>query len=205
MKWYQKTWVVILFLVFFFPVGLFLMWKYSNWNKVVKGAVTGLFCILIITNVAGGNKIIENNPTNSIEVNKEIQAENSGNKENKEEKDSRFIVKEENTSSAVDELVSRGKENSKNATEDDIKEAIKFINDNYNKYWTNNETMHKGMYYGSLLEYAKHDTDTENLGMDTVQAIKYVYRGADKIEDESTQANLKQIEKSLKNIPEDYK
>lgn len=197
MKWYQKTWAIILFLIIFFPVGLFLMWKYSNWNKVVKGIVTGLFCILIITNVTGGNKVIEKN--------KEIQAENSSNKESKEEKDIRFIVKEENTSSAVDELVLRGKENSKNATEDDIKEAIKFINDNYDNYWTDNETMHKGMYYGSLLEYAKHDADTENLGMDTVQVIKYIYRGAEKIEDDSTQENLRQIEKSLNNISNNFK
>lgn len=205
MKWYQKTWVIILFLIFFFPVGLFLMWRYSNWNKVVKGIVTGLFCILIITNISGGNKEIETNSTKNIEDSKEVQIEKETNTENKKENDSRFIVKEENTSSAVDELVLRAKENSKNATEDEIKEAVKFINDNYNNYWTDNETMHKGMYYGAFLEYAKHDANTENLGMDTVQVIKYIYRGADKIEDDSTQANLRQIEKSLKNISNDLK
>ena len=75
--------------------------------------------------------------------------------------------------------------------------------------------MHKGMYYGSLLEYAKKDKAKENpkgidgkiydLGVDTVQVIKYVYRGVDKIEDDSTQANLRQIEKSLNNIPNNFK
>lgn len=29
MKWYQKKWVIILFLIFFFPVGLFLLLKYG--------------------------------------------------------------------------------------------------------------------------------------------------------------------------------
>lgn len=125
------------------------------------------------------------------------------------------ITSEPNTTAAVDEIINKGKEDASKASEEDIKKAIQFINDNYNNYWTDNETMHKGMYYGSLLEYAKRDKAKENqegldytiysLGEDTVQVIKYVYRGADKIEDESTQENLRQIEKSLKNIPEDYK
>ena len=29
-KWFMKTWAVILFLIFFWPVGLFLMWKYKK-------------------------------------------------------------------------------------------------------------------------------------------------------------------------------
>lgn len=40
-KWYQKTWVIILLLIFVFPVGLFLMWKYKkNWKILVKLAIT---------------------------------------------------------------------------------------------------------------------------------------------------------------------
>lgn len=125
------------------------------------------------------------------------------------------ITSEPNTTAAVDEIVNKGKEDASKASEEDIKKAIQFINDNYNNYWTDNETMHKGMYYGSLLEYAKRDKAKENregldytiysLGEDTVQVIKYIYRGVDKIEDDSTQANLRQIEKSLKNIPNDLK
>ena len=30
-KWYQKTGWIIALLILFFPAGLFLMWKYSNW------------------------------------------------------------------------------------------------------------------------------------------------------------------------------
>lgn len=33
LKWYKKTGWIIFLLIFFFPVGLFLMWKYAKWNK----------------------------------------------------------------------------------------------------------------------------------------------------------------------------
>ncbi len=47
-KWYQKTlWIAVL-LFFFFPVGLFLMWKYSNWNKFVKWGITIFFGLVIL-------------------------------------------------------------------------------------------------------------------------------------------------------------
>lgn len=40
MKFYQKTWFIILMLIFVWPVGLFLMWKYTTWNKILKGIIT---------------------------------------------------------------------------------------------------------------------------------------------------------------------
>lgn len=47
MKFYQKTWFVILMLILFFPVGLFLMWKYKKeWKKSIKIGVTCLIAIL---------------------------------------------------------------------------------------------------------------------------------------------------------------
>lgn len=45
-KFYEQTWFIIMILIFFFPVGLFLMWKFSNWNKVVKIAVSVFIAIL---------------------------------------------------------------------------------------------------------------------------------------------------------------
>lgn len=37
MKWYQKSWAIILLLIFFFPAGAYLMWKEKkNWFKPVK-------------------------------------------------------------------------------------------------------------------------------------------------------------------------
>lgn len=47
-KFYKKTWFIILLLTFFFPVGLFLMWKYANWSKAAKIIVTVIIAILFI-------------------------------------------------------------------------------------------------------------------------------------------------------------
>lgn len=50
MKWYQKTWVIVLLLILFFPAGAFLMWKEKkNWFKPVKiglSVVLGLWFLL---------------------------------------------------------------------------------------------------------------------------------------------------------------
>ncbi|MFC4682890.1 hypothetical protein [Exiguobacterium sp. s149] len=40
MRIFEKTWFVILTLIFFFPLGLFLMWKYEKFNKVARIIVT---------------------------------------------------------------------------------------------------------------------------------------------------------------------
>lgn len=39
-KWYQYSVVVILLLYFCWPIGLFLMWKYTSWSNKVKKGVT---------------------------------------------------------------------------------------------------------------------------------------------------------------------
>ena len=43
--WYERPSYVISFLVLFFPVGLFLMWRNMKWNKIVKTIIT----IVILT------------------------------------------------------------------------------------------------------------------------------------------------------------
>lgn len=63
-KWYQNNFVIITLLILFFPVGLFLMWKYANWNKPVKWVVTGVFALFLIGSVASGNST-ESNPSSS--------------------------------------------------------------------------------------------------------------------------------------------
>lgn len=73
MKWYQRTWAIILLLIIFFPVGLFLMWKYSNWSKIAKGVVTGFFALILVSNmITGGSK---NTETNGIAKESQAQEE----------------------------------------------------------------------------------------------------------------------------------
>lgn len=47
-KWYQKTWVIVLMLIIFFPVGLFLLWKYTNLKKPLKILITALIGLIFI-------------------------------------------------------------------------------------------------------------------------------------------------------------
>lgn len=50
-KWYQNNFVIIALLILFFPAGLFLMWKYSEWKKPVKWVITGVFVLLLISGI----------------------------------------------------------------------------------------------------------------------------------------------------------
>lgn len=50
-KWYQKNGGIILMLILFFPVGIFLMWRYSKWSNVAKIIVTAFFVLVLISGV----------------------------------------------------------------------------------------------------------------------------------------------------------
>lgn len=52
MKWYEKSGVIFLLLLFVFPVGVFLLWKCGHWNKIIKIIATiffGFVFLLVIT------------------------------------------------------------------------------------------------------------------------------------------------------------
>lgn len=50
-NFYQKTWFCVLMLICFFPIGLFLMWKYEKFNQTVRIIITGLFAVLFLSPV----------------------------------------------------------------------------------------------------------------------------------------------------------
>lgn len=64
-KWYEKNESIILFLIFFFPVGLFFMWKYSRWNKGAKIGISIAMALGLILNVASYREIIDTKAVNS--------------------------------------------------------------------------------------------------------------------------------------------
>lgn len=109
---------------------------------------------------------------------------------------------EPNKSSMVDYIAQEVKKSAnKSASEEKRDEAITYIVDHFPDFYENNTVMENTMYYGYYLEYAYSKNGPENLyanlGMDTYQAVKYVYRNAEKPEDDSTLANLDQIKESL--------
>ncbi len=114
-------------------------------------------------------------------------------------------VPEPNTSDMVDYIAKEAKASANvGSTEEKREEAISFIQDNYPNYFIDNETMEKTMYYGYYLEYAYSKNGPENiyanLGIDTYQAVKGVYRNVDKVEDDIVQENLRQIEEWLSKL-----
>lgn len=50
-KFYQTRWFCVLMIFFFFPVGLFLMWKYKKFNKVTRIVVTVILVLAFIGNM----------------------------------------------------------------------------------------------------------------------------------------------------------
>lgn len=46
-KWFTTDWGIILLLVVFFPIGLYLMWKYSKWSTVSKIVITIIIVLFV--------------------------------------------------------------------------------------------------------------------------------------------------------------
>lgn len=57
--WYAQTWAAVVALLFFFPLGLFLMWRFTRWEVWIKTVITivgSLFTILVIVSAAIGGE-----------------------------------------------------------------------------------------------------------------------------------------------------
>jgi hypothetical protein len=68
-KWYQNSTAIILFLVLFFPVGLYLMWKYGKWSSKTKWIITGIVFFVLI--IGGSTNNSEKKIPQSNQVNKQ--------------------------------------------------------------------------------------------------------------------------------------
>jgi len=75
LKWHQKPIATILFLIFFFPVGLYLMWKNEMWSKQSRWIITSIFLILIVVNLNKSNNYNSASDLNSTSKRKITQYE----------------------------------------------------------------------------------------------------------------------------------
>lgn len=81
-KWYQKTGWIIAWLILFFPVGLFLMWKYADWKKPVKGIISALFAFIIIGAALSPKQSLESaklsaDTSKAYDIKQEVQIEST--------------------------------------------------------------------------------------------------------------------------------
>ena len=66
MKFYEEDWFIALMLFLCFPVGLFLMWKYSKWHKTAKIIISVFFAIMVIfSDGSKESKNVETKDTNA--------------------------------------------------------------------------------------------------------------------------------------------
>lgn len=72
-RWYQKNWFMWLIMVIFFPIGLFLLWKYSSYKKSTKAIIT----IVIIGLIAISGSNPKNQTTNSSTTAQQTQTKPS--------------------------------------------------------------------------------------------------------------------------------
>ncbi len=55
--WYRQTAYIVLLLIFFFPLGLVLLWLRNDWPAWARGIVTGvvgIFALIVIAGIAAG-------------------------------------------------------------------------------------------------------------------------------------------------------
>jgi hypothetical protein len=55
-KWYDKTWLVIVLCIFFFPVGLYALWKNQSISKGWKVGVTVVIALIVIAQIGKDKK-----------------------------------------------------------------------------------------------------------------------------------------------------
>ncbi len=108
------------------------------------------------------------------------------------------------TSAQADSIARKARDAANSATDEDISTAYEYIKANYTDCFKDDTTMEQMMYYGWLLEY-KYEGDTEKqdyytLGQNAEQLAKYVYRGSDTADSDSTKANIEQVGKSIDTI-----
>ena len=68
LKWYQKPNGVIILLLFFFPVGLYLMWKNELWTKQKRWIITGALALIVITNINNKNSSSDSSSNSSSNI-----------------------------------------------------------------------------------------------------------------------------------------
>lgn len=54
-KWYDKTWLVIVLCIIFFPVGLYALWKNATIHKGWKIGITVFIALIVIAQISNNN------------------------------------------------------------------------------------------------------------------------------------------------------
>ena len=181
------------------------MSKKKGKGKIIIAVLVVLFVLGAAFGSKGGNKDKATNAGETEQV-----------KDKADDKKTDSKSAEPNTSARVDEITLQAKDDAESVSEDESEqkweEAFEYLKSHMDNFYENNEVMEKSMYYGSYIyhyvEANSKASDASELvdsskaayeaGYNTVKAIKYVYRGAEAVEDESTQKALSEAKENLK-------
>ena len=111
-KFYQKNWFVILTLIFVFPIGLYLMWRHTDWKPKTKKIVTGIVGFIFVLNLFSSDDESKSDVSSTTNIEEPKTEEISKDNETKEEKERK---EKEN-------LEAKKKEEEKKAKEQEEKE-----------------------------------------------------------------------------------
>ncbi|MGW8003090.1 Ltp family lipoprotein [Staphylococcus shinii] len=78
-KWYERNLVVILALIFIYPVGIALMWNFKKWTFWLRVPITALFVIIYFVSFGGTDE--NNDKTDNKDLKTELEATKSENKD----------------------------------------------------------------------------------------------------------------------------
>lgn len=111
---------------------------------------------------------------------------------------------EHGTTKYADYLFYKAVDDSRTATDEQLKEAVSFLKSNINSYFSSQENMEKTMYYGKLLQYRYRGSGNayEEIGDYAYMTVKYVYRGIDKVTDRDTIRNLDKLQRMAASLPD---
>lgn len=113
---------------------------------------------------------------------------------------------EPGTSAMVDQIILTAKVDA-SGSEGEAKAtaAYEWIVQTVPQWYEGSEIMEQAIYNGAIVEYyyTGKDDIRAAVGTDTVQSVKYVYRGVETVLDDSTQENIRQIKKGIEEDRED--
>lgn len=81
-KWYDKTWLVVVLCIFFFPVGLYALWKNQSISKGWKIGVTIVIALIVLVQLGkdkkGDSSTVDSSSSKSSEQTEEKANDSNG-------------------------------------------------------------------------------------------------------------------------------
>ncbi|WP_332632042.1 hypothetical protein [Halalkalibacter flavus] len=144
-KFHQKTWFTWIALIFFAPVGIFLLWRNKHHNKVVRVIVTAVFALIFIATVTTDSEESASSPSSSEPALATVEDEDEIDEE----------VEIDEVTAAVEE---------EEIEEVETREQIHLTVDELRKNWNNIAEGIEGLESLVIVDFQTLDTADENEG-----------------------------------------